>query len=126
MTGKLDMGPKGPTKLALEQDGIDFAAVSLQPIPAGEYVPLLFTARNLSLETNSAGELRGMYDVPSYRGATFMDPKVCLSLFEVFWRSSIRRACLRQRRAPAPRVVTGLELDKQLPAAPCTASTRAT
>jgi photosystem II oxygen-evolving enhancer protein 1 len=76
MTGKLDMGPQGPTKLALEQDGIDFAAVSLQPIPAGEYVPLLFTARNLNLETNSAGELRGMYDVPSYRGATFMDPKV--------------------------------------------------
>jgi hypothetical protein len=71
------MGPRGPTKLALNQDGIDFAAVSLQPIPAGEYVPLLFTARNMSLETNGSGpELRGSYDVPSYRGATFMDPKV--------------------------------------------------
>jgi photosystem II oxygen-evolving enhancer protein 1 len=77
MTGKIDVGSSGLTKLALNKDGIDFAAVSLQPIPAGEYVPLLFTARNLTAEASAGGgELRGMYDVPSYRGATFMDPKV--------------------------------------------------
>lgn len=76
MTGKIDVGSSGLTKLALNKDGIDFAAVSLQPIPAGEYVPLLFTARNLSAEAAAGGVLRGMYDVPSYRGATFMDPKV--------------------------------------------------
>lgn len=76
MTGKLDMGSNGPRSLALNQDGIDFAAVSLQPIPAGEYVPLMFTARNMSLQSDpAAGELRGDYTVPSYRGATFMDPK---------------------------------------------------
>lgn len=76
MTGKIDVGSSGLTKLALNKDGIDFAAVSLQPIPAGEYVPLLFTARNLTAEASAGGgELRGMYDVPSYRGATFMDPK---------------------------------------------------
>lgn len=123
MTGQLDMGPKGPTKLALAQDGIDFAAVSLQPIPAGEYVPLLFTARNLSMETNGAGELRGMYEVPSYRGATFMDPKVRMtSIF--FWQRSIYRACLRQRRVPAPRAGTSRERDEQQTEAAGTACIR--
>jgi photosystem II oxygen-evolving enhancer protein 1 len=81
MTGKVDVGSNGLTKLALNKDGIDFAAVSLQPIPAGEYVPLLFTARNLTAEATAAGDLRGMYDVPSYRGATFMDPKVSAALY---------------------------------------------
>ncbi|KAF6255881.1 oxygen-evolving enhancer protein [Scenedesmus sp. NREL 46B-D3] len=67
MTGKIDVGSSGLTKLALNKDGIDFAAVGV--------VPLLFTARNLSAEAAAGGVLRGMYDVPSYRGATFMDPK---------------------------------------------------
>jgi hypothetical protein len=37
----------------------------------------MFTARNMNLQSDpAAGELRGDYTVPSYRGATFMDPKV--------------------------------------------------
>lgn len=80
ITGEMDISSSGrPSKLQLNEDGIDFAAVSLQPQPAGEYVPLLFTARNMDLRLDgSTGQLRGEYDVPSYRGTTFMDPKVCM------------------------------------------------
>lgn len=75
MTGKLDVSKNGPSKLRLNEDGLDYAPVSLQRIPAGEYVPLMFTARNMVLE-GANGELRGTYTVPSYRGSAFMDPRV--------------------------------------------------
>lgn len=78
MTGRIDVGATGPKQLTLNEDGLDYAAVSLQPIPAGDYIPLMFTARNMNVKGDN-GELQGSYFVPSYRGSSFMDPRVrCL------------------------------------------------
>lgn len=58
-----------------EEDGIDYAAVTVQ-LPGGERVPFLFTVKEL----NAKGSLEGFggdFTVPSYRGSSFLDPKVC-------------------------------------------------
>lgn len=58
-----------------EEDGIDYAAVTVQ-LPGGERVPFLFTVKEL----NAKGTLDGFggdFTVPSYRGSSFLDPKVC-------------------------------------------------
>lgn len=59
-----------------EEDGIDYAAVTVQ-LPGGERVPFLFTVKEL----NAKGSLDGFggdFTVPSYRGSSFLDPKVSI------------------------------------------------
>jgi photosystem II oxygen-evolving enhancer protein 1 len=56
-----------------EIDGIDYAATTVQ-LAGGERVPFLFTVKNLEAK-GDAGQFLGQFDVPSYRGATFLDPK---------------------------------------------------
>ncbi len=64
-----------------EEDGIDFQAITVQ-LPGGEQVPFLFTVKNLLAQTqpnltniNTSTDFEGDFNVPSYRGATFLDPK---------------------------------------------------
>ena len=64
-----------------EQDGIDFQAITVQ-LPGGEQVPFLFTVKNLVATTrpgaksiNSSTDFIGEFNVPSYRGQVFLDPK---------------------------------------------------
>ncbi|KAI7845585.1 hypothetical protein COHA_000873 [Chlorella ohadii] len=72
MTGSVTV--KGDGSVALkQQDGIDFAPVTVK-IRGGEMVPFMFTVKNLNIEGKADG-LTGDFTVPSYRGATFMDPQ---------------------------------------------------
>ena len=64
-----------------EQDGIDFQAITVL-LPGGEEVPFLFTVKNLVATTepgstaiNSSTDFKGEFNVPSYRGQVFLDPK---------------------------------------------------
>ena len=64
-----------------EQDGIDFQAITVL-LPGGEEVPFLFTIKNLvattepgSTSINSSTDFKGEFNVPSYRGQVFLDPK---------------------------------------------------
>ncbi len=64
-----------------EEGGIDFQPVTVQ-LPGGEQVPFFFTIKNLVGKTepgfssiNSSIDFEGDFRVPSYRGATFLDPK---------------------------------------------------
>ena len=64
-----------------EQDGIDFQAITVL-LPGGEEVPFLFTIKNLVATTepgsksiNSSTDFKGEFNVPSYRGQVFLDPK---------------------------------------------------
>ncbi|WP_414621025.1 photosystem II manganese-stabilizing polypeptide [Calothrix sp. CCY 0018] len=64
-----------------EKDGFDFQAITVQ-LPGGEQVPFLFTVKNLVAQTqpnltsiNTSTDFEGDFKVPSYRGATFLDPK---------------------------------------------------
>ncbi|MDJ0659063.1 MAG: photosystem II manganese-stabilizing polypeptide [Crocosphaera sp.] len=65
----------------VEEGGIDFQPVTVQ-LPGGEQVPFFFTIKNLVGKTepgftsiNSSIDFEGDFRVPSYRGATFLDPK---------------------------------------------------
>jgi photosystem II oxygen-evolving enhancer protein 1 len=72
MSGTLKVSGDGKISF-LEEDGIDYAATTVQ-LPGGERVAFLFTVKNL----NAAGSLDnfgGEYNVPSYRGSSFLDPK---------------------------------------------------
>jgi photosystem II oxygen-evolving enhancer protein 1 len=67
-------------KLAfVEQDGIDYAATTVQ-LPGGERVPFLFTVKNLVAKADtpditSKTKFAGGFKVPSYRTGLFLDPK---------------------------------------------------
>jgi len=70
---------KGDSIVFREEDGIDYAATTVQ-LPGGERVPFLFTVKQLvaSAEGKSittATELGGEFTVPSYRTGLFLDPK---------------------------------------------------
>lgn len=71
MSGTFKLDSKGNVEL-LEQDGIDFAPVTVK-IQRGEMFPFLFTVKNLAASGPATG-FTGEFDVASYRGATFMDP----------------------------------------------------
>lgn len=78
--GKLTLNDDGSLTFA-EKDGIDFQAITVQ-MPGGERVPFLFTIKNLVATTgpgveslNTSTDFEGEFKVPSYRGATFLDPK---------------------------------------------------
>lgn len=65
----------------IEEDGFDFQAITVL-LPGGEEVPFLFTIKGLKATTqdmaatiNSSTDFEGAFRVPSYRGATFLDPK---------------------------------------------------
>jgi photosystem II oxygen-evolving enhancer protein 1 len=62
-----------------EQEGIDYAATTLQ-LPGGERVPFLFTVKDLVAKGNGGAfkpgfQMGGDFSVPSYRTGLFLDPK---------------------------------------------------
>merc|ERR1719221_2215300 len=72
MSGKMKVGSDGKVSF-IEEDGIDYAPTTVQ-LPGGERVAFLFTVKQL----NSSGTLDafgGDFNVPSYRGSSFLDPK---------------------------------------------------
>lgn len=74
MSGTFKVDSNGKVEFQ-EEDGIDYAPVTVQ-LPGGERVPFLFTVKEL----NAKGSLDGFggdFTVPSYRGSSFLDPKVC-------------------------------------------------
>ncbi|HEY9864125.1 MAG TPA: photosystem II manganese-stabilizing polypeptide [Candidatus Obscuribacterales bacterium] len=80
ITGNLLVGSDG-TLTFEEKDGIDFQAITVL-LPGGEEVPFLFTVKGLVASSqpglssiNTSTDLRGDFNVPSYRGANFLDPK---------------------------------------------------
>merc|ERR1719472_730360 len=72
MSGSLKVSGDG--KVSFEElDGVDYAPTTVQ-LPGGERVPFLFSVKQL----NAAGDLTnfgGEFNVPSYRGSSFLDPK---------------------------------------------------
>mmetsp|Transcript_13310 Transcript_13310/g.32520 ORF Transcript_13310/g.32520 Transcript_13310/m.32520 type:complete len:298 (-) Transcript_13310:501-1394(-) len=72
MEGRLTVGADGKVQLK-EEDGIDYAPVTVS-LPGGEYIPLMFTVKQLDAK-GTPDLMTGTFTVPSYRGATFMDPK---------------------------------------------------
>ena len=74
ISGKFSVDGSGNVNFQ-EQDGIDYAPVTVQ-LPGGERVPFLFTIKELNAK-GSLGGFGGDFVVPSYRGSSFLDPKVC-------------------------------------------------
>jgi len=72
ISGNLKVGGGGDLTF-VEEDGIDYAPVTVQ-LPGGERVPFLFTVKELNAKGNGQ-QFGGDFTVPSYRGATFLDPK---------------------------------------------------
>jgi photosystem II oxygen-evolving enhancer protein 1 len=72
ISGNLKVGGGGDLTFT-EEDGIDYAAVTVQ-LPGGERVPFLFTVKELTAK-GTGNQFGGDFTVPSYRGATFLDPK---------------------------------------------------
>uniref|UniRef100_A0A7S0T6C5 Uncharacterized protein n=1 Tax=Erythrolobus madagascarensis TaxID=708628 RepID=A0A7S0T6C5_9RHOD len=69
----------GSTMTFKEEDGIDYAATTVQ-LPGGERVPFLFTIKELVAKANgdsvqTGTEFGGEFTVPSYRTGLFLDPK---------------------------------------------------
>jgi len=73
MSGTIKVDGSGNVELT-EEDGIDYAPVTVQ-LPGGERVPFLFTVKNLQAK-GTLDAFGGEFTVPSYRGSTFLDPKV--------------------------------------------------
>ena len=73
MTGSMTVGGNG--EVAFKEDsGIDYAATTVQ-LPGGERVPFLFTIKKFDAK-GTLDSFSGDFDVPSYRGSSFLDPKV--------------------------------------------------
>lgn len=80
INGTIEVGEDGVLTLK-EDSGIDFQAVTVQ-LPGGEQVPFLFTIKELVAQTqpgfssiNTSTNFKGEFNVPSYRGNVFLDPK---------------------------------------------------
>merc|ERR1719375_2740297 len=72
MSGKMTIGADGKVSFK-EEDGVDYAPTTVQ-LPGGERVAFLFTVKQL----DASGDLSnfgGEFNVPSYRGSSFLDPK---------------------------------------------------
>merc|ERR1711953_1478038 len=72
ISGKIKISSDGKISF-IEEDGIDYAPTTVQ-LPGGERVAFLFTVKQL----NASGTLEsfmGEFNVPSYRGSSFLDPK---------------------------------------------------
>jgi photosystem II oxygen-evolving enhancer protein 1 len=72
MSGKLKVSGDGKVSF-VEEDGIDYAATTVQ-LPGGERVAFLFTVKQLNA-SGSLDNFGGEFNVPSYRGSSFLDPK---------------------------------------------------
>merc|ERR1719389_649370 len=72
MSGKIKVGGDGKVSF-VEEDGIDYAPTTVQ-LPGGERVPFLFTVKQLNAN-GSLDNFGGEFNVPSYRGSSFLDPK---------------------------------------------------
>lgn len=80
VSGTLQVNGDGSLKF-IEEDGFDFQATTVL-LPGGEEVPFLFTIKQLVASTQagaaaitSSTDFEGSFRVPSYRGASFLDPK---------------------------------------------------
>ena len=73
MTGAMKVGNDGSVTFT-EEDGIDYAATTVQ-LPGGERVPFLFTIKEFVGKGNTS-QFGGDFTMPSYRGSSFLDPKV--------------------------------------------------
>jgi photosystem II oxygen-evolving enhancer protein 1 len=78
--GDLKVGRDGSLTF-VEKEGLDFQAITVQ-LPGGERVPFLFTIKDLVAKSqpgaesiNTSTDFEGEFQVPSYRGAVFLDPK---------------------------------------------------
>lgn len=78
--GPLEIG-SDKTLTFKEQYGIDFQPITVL-LPGGEEVPFLFTVKGLvassrpgATSINTSTDFSGDFNVPSYRGANFLDPK---------------------------------------------------
>jgi photosystem II oxygen-evolving enhancer protein 1 len=78
--GQLKVGKNGSLTF-VEEEGMDFQPITVQ-LPGGERVPFLFTIKSLVANSqpnmdsvNPSTDFQGEFKVPSYRGATFLDPK---------------------------------------------------
>jgi len=72
MSGKMKIGSDGSVSF-IEEDGIDYAPTTVQ-LPGGERVAFLFTVKQLNT-SGSLDSFGGEFNVPSYRGSSFLDPK---------------------------------------------------
>merc|ERR1719263_233825 len=72
MSGKMKVGGDGKVTF-VEEDGIDYAPTTVQ-LPGGERVAFLFTVKQLNA-SGSLDNFGGEFNVPSYRGSSFLDPK---------------------------------------------------
>jgi photosystem II oxygen-evolving enhancer protein 1 len=75
MNGSMKIGGDGSVQFK-EDEGLDYAATTVK-LPGGEYVPFLFTIKEFEGK-GTLDSFSGDFLVPSYRGSTFLDPKVCL------------------------------------------------
>lgn len=80
ISGDLVIGSDGKLTFK-EKDGIDFQPITVL-LPGGEEVPFLFTVKGLVATSknpvttiNTSVDFTGDFNVPSYRGANFLDPK---------------------------------------------------
>lgn len=78
--GTIDSNSDG-TLTFTEIDGIDFQPATVL-LPGGKEVPFLFTMKKLKATTsasadsiNTSTDFEGKFNVPSYRGQVFLDPK---------------------------------------------------
>merc|ERR1712196_418211 len=72
MSGKMKISVDGKVSF-IEEDGIDYAPTTVQ-LPGGERVAFLFTVKQLST-SGTLENFGGEFNVPSYRGSSFLDPK---------------------------------------------------
>merc|ERR1711981_275542 len=72
MSGKMKVGADGKVAF-VEDDGIDYAPTTVQ-LPGGERVAFLFSVKQLNT-SGSLDNFGGEFNVPSYRGSSFLDPK---------------------------------------------------
>merc|ERR1712072_254691 len=72
MSGKMKVGADGKV-VFVEEDGIDYAPTTVQ-LPGGERVAFLFSVKQLNT-SGSLDNFGGEFNVPSYRGSSFLDPK---------------------------------------------------
>lgn len=72
MSGKMTIGGDGKVTFK-EEDGIDYAPSTVQ-LPGGERVAFLFTVKQLDAK-GALNNFKGDFNVPSYRGSSFLDPK---------------------------------------------------
>merc|ERR1712170_166960 len=72
MAGKMKIGADGKV-VFIEEDGIDYAPTTVQ-LPGGERVAFLFSVKQLNTN-GTLDNFGGEFNVPSYRGSSFLDPK---------------------------------------------------